>query len=123
MTNNFGMLLSKARRAKKVTLRKLSQLVDLSPSFLSEVERGRRLPPKNESQLRDLALVLNVNENDFIEAAQKERARKNPKIFETLFNKNQDLAWGLCREAEKASEDDLEEAFKAALASLKSKGG
>jgi transcriptional regulator with XRE-family HTH domain len=123
MARRFGEMLETARRAKKITLRKLSTLVGLSPSFLSEIENGRRMPPREAEKLRDLALVLNLDEKKLIEAAYRERIRKSPKVFEKLFSANQDLAWGLYRAAEDASEDDLQIAFRKALESLKKKGG
>jgi len=123
MASRFGESLAKARRAKRITLRKLSKLVGLSPSFLSELEKGRRFPPKDEEKIRDLALVLNVEEDEFVEVARKERARRNPKFFEKLFNADQDLAWGLYRASEDATEKDMQRAFKKALEVLENKGG
>jgi len=122
MTRRFGEFLAKARRAKKITLRKLGQLVGLSPSFLSELEKGRRFPPKDEEKIRDLALVLNVDQDELMEAAQRERVRQRPKLFEKLFNADQDLAWGLYRAAEDATEENLQRAFRKALDMLKDKG-
>lgn len=122
MAGRFGESLAKARRAKRITLRKLSKLVGLSPSFLSELEKGRRFPPKDEEKIRDLALVLNVDEDEFMEAAQRERVRRNPKFFEKLFNADQDLAWGLYRASEDATEEDMQRAFKKALEILKERG-
>ena len=122
MAGRFGESLAKARRAKRITLRKLSKLVGLSPSFLSELEKGRRFPPKDEEKIRDLALVLNVDEDELMEAAQRERVRRNPKFFEKLFNADQDLAWGLYRASEDATEEDMQRAFKKALEILKERG-
>lgn len=123
MDGRFGDLLATARMKKKITLRKLSQLVSLSPSFLSELEKGRKMPPKDDEKLHDLALILNINEEHLKHAARKERVKKSPKLFEKLFNADQDLAWGLYRAAEDASEDDLQAAFRKALDSLRNKEG
>jgi transcriptional regulator with XRE-family HTH domain len=112
----------KSRQAKRITLRKLGQLVGLSPSYLSEIEHGRRLPPKDEEKIQDLAVVLNLDEDELIKAAKRERIKKGPKIFNKLFSADQDLAWGLYRAAEDASDDDIQIAFRKALESLK-KGG
>jgi transcriptional regulator with XRE-family HTH domain len=125
MARRFGEMLETARKTKKITLRKLGQLVGLSPSFLSEIENGRRLPPRNENKVHDLAIVLNIDKEEFAEAAQRERIKKNPKLFERLFSADQDLAWGLYREAEDATDDDLQRIFKRALKDLEKqrKGG
>jgi len=119
--SRFGELLAKTRRKKKITLRKLSQLVGLSPSFLSEIETGGRLPPRDKERISDLALVLNLDEDDLIEAAEKERAKRRPQFLEKLFNADQDLAWGLYRASEDASDEDLQTAFRKALNHLKHK--
>jgi len=123
MVKRFADLLADARKRKRITLRRLSALIGLSPSFLSELEKGGRHPPKNESKIRDLALVLNINEDDLLEAAERERVRRSPKLVERLFNADQDLAWGFCRAAENANEEDLQKAFTKALEYLNEKGG
>jgi transcriptional regulator with XRE-family HTH domain len=122
VAKRFGQMLETARQAKRITLRKLGQLVGLSPSYLSEIEHGRRLPPKDEEKIQDLAVVLNLDEDELIKAAKRERIKKGPKIFNKLFSADQDLAWGLYRAAEDASDDDIQIAFRKALESLK-KGG
>ena len=122
MASRFGEALAKARGAKQITLRKLGQLVGLSPSFLSELEKGRRFPPKDEEKIRDLALVLNVDQDELMEAAERERVRQRPKLFEKLFNADQDLAWGLYRAAEDATAENLQRAFQKALDMLEDKG-
>ena len=123
MASRCGESLAKARRAKQITLRKLGKLVGLSPSFLSEMEKGRRFPPKDGEKIRDLALVLNVDEDELMEAAQRERARQRPKFFEKLFDTDRDLAWGLYRAAEDADEKNLQRAFQKALDELKKDKG
>lgn len=117
--NSFGSLLARKRRKRDITLRKLGELVGLSPSFLSEIETGRRLPPKEEEKIRDLALVLGEDEQDFLEAAKKERAKNDPKVFEKLLSFDPDLAWGLYR-AE--TRDEVEKALEEALETLKERG-
>ena len=123
MVRRFGKVLAEARKDKKITLRKLGQLVGLSPSFLSEIEMGRRLPPKDEGKIGDLAVVLNIDKDEFLSVAREERAVQRPKLFERLFNTNQDLAWGLYRAAEEASDDSLERAVQKLLEDLEKKGG
>ncbi len=118
MAGGFGDLISRARGIKKITLRKLSELVGLSASFLSEIEHGRRMPPKDEDRIRNLSLVLDIDEDELIEAARRERLKKRPKFFDKLFETDKELAWGFYRAAEEATEDDLQEAFRKALKSL-----
>jgi transcriptional regulator with XRE-family HTH domain len=77
MARTFLQMLEEGRRAKGITLRKLGQLVDLSPSFLSDMENGRRNPPKDEGKINDIALVLGLNSKKFLEAAKIERLKDN----------------------------------------------
>lgn len=118
----FGELLGNARRKKKITLRKLGQLVGLTPSFLSEIEMGRRLPPKEEERIRDLALILNEDEDKFLKAARSERVRKTSKLSEKLFNVDPELALGLYRVVDDVTDEELEQAFRKALTELEEKG-
>lgn len=108
MEGTFGQILYEARKAKRLTLRKLGQLVGLSPSFLSEIERGKRLPPKDEENIRDIAIVLNVNQDKFLESARKERILQKPELFQKMYYRNQNLAWGLYRAIEENDDIVLE---------------
>jgi len=118
----FGELLGNARRNKKITLRKLGQLTGLTPSFLSEIEMGRRFPPKEEEKIRDLALILNEDPDKLLKAARSERVRKNSKLSEKLFSVDPELALGLYRIVDDVTDDDLERAFRKALTELEDKG-
>ena len=121
MKERFGELLGKARRNKNITLRKLAELVGDTPSFLSEVELGRRLPPREDERIRNLAIVLNEDEEKFIRAARTERMRKDSKLTEKFFDVDPELAIGLYRAADKVTDDDLEEALRKLLKELEGK--
>ena len=121
MRERFGELMGKARRNKNITLRKLAELVGDTPSFLSEVELGRRLPPREEERIRNLAIVLNEDEEKFIKVARTERMKKDSKLTEKFFDVDPELAIGLYRAADKVSDDDLEEALRKLLKELEGK--
>lgn len=123
MAQQFTKMLEQGRKARGVTLRKLSQLVDLSPSFLSDMENGRRKPPKDEEKLKDIALVLGIDSQKFSEAARIERMKDGEHIFKRLFRNDQELAYGLCRAVEDSSDTDLQDAFKELIKSLNRKKG
>jgi len=122
MRGYFGEILAKQRRERKVTLRKLSQLVGLSPSFLSEIEAGKRLPPTDESKVRDIAIVLGIDQEDFAMAARRERTKKNTAFIEKLFETDPDVAYAFCREAEDATSDTIPQVLKDLLRRLEKKG-
>ncbi len=119
MKINFGELMAKARRQKGMTLRQLSKEIGGQPSFWSEIESGRRLPPKNEEILKNLASVLGLDSEKIKESAQMERMRKNSPIIDKIYNSDPDLAWGFCRAVEDTSDDAiLKKAFTTALETL-----
>jgi len=56
---HFGYTLRTLRTAAGISLRRLAKEVDVSPAYLSQVERGT-LPPPTLPRLRDIAKVLGV---------------------------------------------------------------
>jgi len=69
-----------------------------------------------------LAIVLNQDEEMFIKAAQKERMRKDSKISEKFFDVDPELAIGLYRAVDQATDDDLENALRKLVKELEEKG-
>lgn len=63
MYNNFGEFLQKKREEKKITLRKMADMLGFSAPFLSDVEKDRRNPPEYD-KLQLIASVLALNEDD-----------------------------------------------------------
>jgi len=57
---NFGANLRKLREAKKITLRKLAFQCDVSPTYMSKIERGEMKPPSADTIGR-IATQLGVN--------------------------------------------------------------
>lgn len=57
----FGKYLHQLRGEKSLTMRRLSERIDLSMAFLSDVENDRRYPPGGE-KLRLLIKILDLNE-------------------------------------------------------------
>jgi transcriptional regulator with XRE-family HTH domain len=113
--SSFGNLIEQARRAKRITLRELAGWVGLKPSALSEMEHGRRLPPKKEEQIVSLAKILEIEKNKLKEVALRERTMKKSKMSEKLYNVDPDLAWGFCRAVEEMPKNELEDFMKELL--------
>jgi transcriptional regulator with XRE-family HTH domain len=118
MRGQFGRWLAGCRREKKLTVRKLAEKIEYSPSQLSEIETGRRLPPKNHEILRKLASILEIDADEFIKSAEKERMEKDNFLFRKL---KPDLAWLFYREINDADQDSLEEAVRNVISDLKNK--
>ena len=65
MYANFGEMISKKRTEKKITLRKLAELLNVSPAFLSDVERGRRNPFDDRAKLDQLSELFNLSQEEY----------------------------------------------------------
>lgn len=115
MTTRFGEYIGDARRSKGVTLRELSEFVKLAPSNLSEIERGRRLPPKDRKILRSLAVVLDVDQERLEELASIERISSKPVLFNRLYSINREAALGLYRAQGEVSDQDFVKSLRDAL--------
>lgn len=64
---SLGETIRTAREAKDVSLRELARRLDLSPSYLSDIENDRRVPA--EDVLRRLAGHLLLESNDLLSRA------------------------------------------------------
>ncbi len=84
----FGKKIRELREAKKkdnpaFSLRRFSQAVELSPTFLSKLENGDMNPPKAE-KVKKMAELLGVNADELLNLAGKvspdlpEIIRENP---------------------------------------------
>lgn len=65
MSNNkFGEFISEKRKSKKISLRKMADSLDLSPAYWSDIEKGRRNPPRIEI-LEKLSDLLGLSQGEF----------------------------------------------------------
>jgi len=64
----FGRLLRAKRIAKGYSLRKFTQLVDVSPTYLSQVEQGNVQPPTAD-RVKRMAELLGENPDEWIALA------------------------------------------------------
>ena len=60
---NFGDFIQKKREEKKVTMRKMADLLECSAAFLSDVEKDRR-NPLDIKRMEKLADILNLSKED-----------------------------------------------------------
>lgn len=68
----FGKLIKQLRKDARLTLNEIAEAIDLSPSFISDIEHGRRGPFENE-KIISLGVFLKTNVNHLLEVAAKER--------------------------------------------------
>ena len=63
MYANFGEFISRKRVEKKITLRKMAEMLNVSAPFLTDVEKDRR-NPFDMDKLTKLAEILGLSKED-----------------------------------------------------------
>ena len=76
----FGEYLKQKRLDKEITLRGFAKLVDISPVYLCDLEKGRTAAPSMEVMQKMVSkLALNKEESErFYDLAALEQTAKNP---------------------------------------------
>ena len=76
----FGEYLKQKRLDKEITLRGFAKLVDISPVYLCDLEKGRKAAPSMEVRQKMVSkLALNKEESErFYDLAALEQTAKNP---------------------------------------------
>jgi transcriptional regulator with XRE-family HTH domain len=118
MEGRFGAIIAQARSDRRITLRDLGKMLDVAPSLLSEIEHGRRKPPAKSDILDKLARVLGLDAQQLRDLAARERTAWGAGFLEKALGKHQNLAFGLYRAGEHASEDDWARAIQKAIKEL-----
>jgi len=79
---SFGDRVREARLGKHLGLRELAKMLDIAPSYLSDIENDRRVP--SEEVTRGIAKILDLNFDEMMAAAGRFGAeaerylKKNP---------------------------------------------
>ena len=79
---NFGEFITKKREDKNITLRDMAKRLDITPPYLSDVEKDRRNPFDLE-KLNQLAQILGLSEEDkvlMLDLAGKKRGEVPPDL-------------------------------------------
>jgi transcriptional regulator with XRE-family HTH domain len=85
-TPSLGQKVRSLREQKEITLRELARRAEVSPSFVSDLEMGRRFPsPRN---LRKLAGALGVAVSDLADLDHRQTLAALKRLLE------KDPAWG-----------------------------
>ena len=76
----FGEYLKQKRLDKEITLRGFAKLVDISPVYLCDLEKGRKAAPSMEVMQKMVSkLALNKEESErFYDLAAVDQTAKNP---------------------------------------------
>jgi len=119
MEGRFGDVIARARSERRITLRDLGKILDVAPSLLSEIEHGRRKPPAKMSVIDKLAKVLGLDGQQLRDLAARERTAWGAGFLEKALGRHQNLAFGLYRAGENATEDDWARAIQKAITELR----
>ena len=60
---NFGEFIKQKRIEKGLNLRRLAELIDIAPSYLSDIEKGKRNSPSSD-KMEKLVEILELTENE-----------------------------------------------------------
>ncbi|KAF1084395.1 Helix-turn-helix domain protein [Sporotomaculum syntrophicum] len=74
-SGKFGEFITAKRKAEAISLRKLAELLNFSPAYWSDIEKGRRNPP-NYNKLEEIAKIFALSEaeiNQMIDLASYDR--------------------------------------------------
>ena len=86
--NTFGEFVIAKRTEKGISLRKLAELMGLSAPYWSDVEKGRKNPPKID-KLEQLAQILTLTDEEkttMLDLAGKDRNSVAPDIPEYIIS-------------------------------------
>lgn len=106
MPNKFGVFVAEKRKEKELSLRKMADLLDLSPAYWSDIEKGRRNPP-NLSKIEEIAKLLSLSQEEkeaMIDMASEDRNEIPMDLPEYI--KDSDLARAALRKARKKDETE-----------------
>lgn len=88
--SNFGEFLQKKREEKKVTLRKMADMLGFSAPFLSDVEKDRRNPPEID-KLEMIVSILGLSEEEkdlMFNLAGRRRNTVAPDLLEYIMERD-----------------------------------
>lgn len=103
-TTEFGQFIRKKREELGLTLRAFAKELDLSPTFISELERGISRCPSEENIIK-MANLLDVEPNKLITLAGKIPNEFVPDIL-TMIGQNPDKARTILKRTIEEGEND-----------------
>jgi HTH-type transcriptional regulator, competence development regulator len=109
----FGAFVRQEREAREIGLREMAKMIEVSPTYVSKVERGDFSPPA-EDKVRRIAKILKLDEDELLALAGKvssdlsEIIRENPRemaaLLRTTKGMTADDVANLAREAGKSKD-------------------
>lgn len=106
METNFGDVLKKARVAKKITIREVSDHIKKSIGYLSDIEHNRKLPPDLET-IRKMEDFLGTGTGKLANIAREIRKKTPVNLTQRL--KARPLLSEVLLRADDLSDEDLKD--------------
>ena len=111
---SFGKFVEEKRKSQGITLRGLAGMLEISPAYMSDIEKGRRYPP--EKHLEEIAKILKLSEdekNKMLDLAALEKENTVPTDLSEYIMKK-DIVRVALRKARdvNASDEQWEEVIK-----------
>jgi len=88
--HNFGEFIAKKRLERRITLRKMAEMLDCSATFLSDIEKDRRNPLDME-RMEKLSQILVLSEeehNEMLDLAGRKRNSVAPDLPDYIMNRS-----------------------------------
>ena len=88
--HNFGEFIAKKRLERRITLRKMAEMLDCSATFLSDIEKDRRNPLDME-RMEKLSHILALSEeerNEMLDLAGRKRNSVAPDLPDYIMNRS-----------------------------------
>lgn len=107
---SFGETVRELRIKKEIGLRKFAEMIGVSPTYLSQVERDEFLPP-SEEKIKLIAKELDQNPDELLALADKvssdlsEIIREHPKEMATFLRTAKSLSADKIEELTKKAKD------------------
>lgn len=87
---NFGDFLQKKRTEKRITLRKMAELLGITAPYLTDIEKDRRNPPEKK-KLEQISEILSLSDEDkttMYDLAGKKRNSVAPDLPDYIMEHN-----------------------------------
>ena len=88
--HNFGEFIAKKRLERRITLRKMAEMLDCSATFLSDIEKDRRTP-LDMARMEKLSQILALSEeerNEMLDLAGRKRNSVAPDLPDYIMNRS-----------------------------------
>ena len=106
----FGKFIAEKRKARGITLRGMAADLDITPAYLSDIEKSRRNPP-DINMLERIATRLSLTQEEkelIFDLAGQDRNEISPDLPDYIMEKPI-VTVALRKAKEKATDDDWEE--------------